>query len=314
MSTPARVTIVEVGPRDGFQMEKAFIPTDLKVEVIDLLSAAGLTRIEATSFVSPKVIPQMADAAEVMSRIARQPGARYAALVPNAKGAERAIAAGADELEVVIVASESYNRRNVGMSVDESLAATRAIAESARVAGLPVQVVIGCSFGCPLEGPVPEAQVERVARAVAGLGIGRVSLADSIGVANPAQVKRLVGRIREALPETTLSLHIHNTRGLGLANVVAGFEAGIDTFDAGLGGLGGCPIFPGATGNVATEDVVNLFEEMGVPTGVDLSRVREASRRIQEFLGRPLPSYILRVGTRAELYGRPLDNRPSGQQ
>jgi len=314
MTTPARVTIVEVGPRDGFQMEKAFIPTDLKVEAIDLLSAAGLTRIEATSFVSPKVIPQMADAAEVMSRIARRPGARYSALVPNVKGAERAIAAGADELEVVIVASESYNRRNVGMSVDESLAATRAIAEAARAAGLPVQVVIGCSFGCPLEGPVPEAQVERVARAVAGLGIGRISLADSIGVANPAQVKRLVGRIREALPETALSLHIHNTRGLGLANVVAGFEAGIDTFDAGLGGLGGCPIFPGATGNVATEDVVNLFEEMGVPTGVDLSRVREASRRIQEFLGRPLPSYILRVGTRAELYARPLDNRPSGQQ
>lgn len=314
MSAPTRVTIVEVGPRDGFQMEKAFIPTDLKVEVIDLLSAAGLTRIEATSFVSPKAIPQMADAAEVMSGIARRPGTRYAALVPNAKGAERAIAARADELEVVIVASESYNRRNVGMSVDESLAATRTIAESARAAGLPVQVVIGCSFGCPIEGPVPETQVERIGRAVAALGIGRVSLADSIGVANPVQVKRLVGRIREALPEAALSLHIHNTRGLGLANVVAGFEAGIDTFDAGLGGLGGCPVFPGATGNVATEDVVNLFEEMGVGTGVDLGKVREASRKVQDFLGRSLPSYILRVGTRAELYSRPLDNRPSGQQ
>lgn len=303
MSAPERVTIVEVGPRDGFQMEKTFIPTDLKVEVIDLLSAAGLTRIEATSFVSPKVIPQMADAAEVMSRIARRPGTHYTALVPNLKGAERALAAGADELELVIVASESYNRRNVGMSVDESLEAARAIAATAKAAGRPVQVVIGCSFGCPIEGPVPEAQVERIAIAVAEMRIGRISLADSIGVANPTQVRRLVGRIRETLPHVALSLHIHNTRGLGIANVLAGFEAGVDTFDAGLGGLGGCPIFPGATGNVATEDVVNLFEEMGVPTGIDLGKVREASRKVQDFLGRALPSYILRVGTRAELYG-----------
>jgi len=229
----------------------------------------------------------------------------------------------------VIVASESYNRKNVGMAVDESIASARDIVEAARATGIPVQVVIGCSFGCPLEGPVPEAQVERIARAVAGLGIGRLSLADSIGVANPAQVRRLVERVRKALPALPLSLHIHNTRGLGIANVLAGFEAGIDAFDAGLGGLGGCPIFPGATGNVATEDVVNLFEEMGVPTGIDLRKVREASRRIQEFLGRPLPSYVLRVGTRSELYGSQesstgptgtpssataLDNRPFGEQ
>jgi hydroxymethylglutaryl-CoA lyase len=226
------------------------------------------------------------------------------ALVPNLKGATHAIAARVDALEVVIVASESYNRKNVGMSVDASLAVTRDIVDAAKAAGVPVQVVIGCSFGCPLEGPVPEAQVERIARAAAAMGVERLSLADSIGIANPRQVRRLVERIRRALPDQALSLHIHNTRGLGLANVLVGFEAGIDTFDAGLGGLGGCPIFPGATGNVATEDVVNLFEEMGVSTGVDLQKVREASRKVQDFLGRPLPSYVLRVGTRAELYAR----------
>ena len=298
------MTIVEVGPRDGFQMEKAFIPTDLKIRVIDLLSDSGLPAIEATSFVNPKVIPQMADAADVMSRIARRAGTVYKALVPNLRGAERAFEAGADALEFVIVASESYNQKNVGMSVDQSIAACAEIAKAAAARSVPLEVVIGCSFGCPIEGPVPEAQVERIARAVAALGISRLSLADSIGSGNPAQVSRLVARTRNALPGMPLSLHLHNTRGLGLANAVAGFQAGIDTFDAGLGGLGGCPIFQGATGNVATEDIVNLFEEMGVSTGVDLDKVREASRLVQHFLDRPLPSSILRVGTTSELYAK----------
>lgn len=287
-------------------MEKTFIPTDLKVEVIDLLSDAGIPVIEATSFVNPKVIPQMADAALVMSRVKRHSGTRYIALVPNLKGALHAMDARVDALEVVIVASESYNKKNVGMSVDESIAATKGIVDAAneRNPRVPVQVVIGCSFGCPLEGPVPEEQVERIARAVATMRIERLSLADSIGVANPKQVRSLVSRIRAALPDQPLSLHIHNTRGLGLANVAAGFDAGIDTFDTGLGGLGGCPIFPGATGNVATEDVVNLFEEMGVSTGIDLGKVRTASHLMQTFLNRQLPSYILRVGTRAELFAK----------
>jgi len=302
--TPQSVTIVEVGPRDGFQMEKAFIPTDLKVRVVDLLSDAGLRSIEVTSFVNPKVIPQMADATEVMTRISRRPGAIYKALVPNLKGAERALDARADALELVIVASESYNRKNVGMSVDQSIAACAEIAKTARARSTPLEVVIGTSFGCPIEGPVPEAQVERIARAVAAFGVARLSLADSIGSGNPAQVTRLAARIKNALPAMPLSLHLHNTRGLGLANAVAGFQAGIDTFDAGLGGLGGCPIFPGATGNVATEDMVNLFEEMGVSTGVDLDKVREASRLMQQFLDRPLPSYILRVGTAPELFAK----------
>lgn len=302
--TPQSVSIVEVGPRDGFQVEKAFIPTDLKIRVIDLLSEAGLKTIEATSFVNPKVIPQMADADEVMGRISRRPGTNYKVLVPNLKGAERAIAAKADALELVIVASESFNRKNVGMSVDQSIAACAEIAAAAATHSVPLEVVIGTSFGCPIEGPVPEAQVARIARAVAAFGISRLSLADSIGAGNPNQVSRLVARIRTALPAMPLSLHLHNTRGLGLANALAGFEAGIDTFDSGLGGLGGCPVFPGATGNVATEDMVNLFEEMGVSTGVNLDKVREASRLMQQFLDRPLPSYILRVGTTAELFAK----------
>jgi len=302
--TPQSVSIVEVGPRDGFQVEKAFIPTDLKIRVIDLLSDAGLKTIEATSFVNPKVIPQMADADEVMGRISRRPGTNYKVLVPNLKGAERAIAAKADALELVIVASESFNRKNVGMSVDQSIAACAEIAAAAATHSVPLEVVIGTSFGCPIEGPVPEAQVARIARAVAAFGISRLSLADSIGAGNPNQVSRLVARIRTALPAMPLSLHLHNTRGLGLANALAGFEAGIDTFDSGLGGLGGCPVFPGATGNVATEDMVNLFEEMGVSTGVNLDKVREASRLMQQFLDRPLPSYILRVGTTAELFAK----------
>ena len=301
---PQSVSIVEVGPRDGFQVEKSFIPTELKVRVVDLLSEAGLKTIEATSFVNPKVVPQMADADEVMSRISRRPGTTYKVLVPNLKGAERAIAANADGLELVIVASESFNRKNVGMSVDQSIAACAEIAALAATRSVPFEVVIGTSFGCPIEGPVPEAQVERIARAVAAFGISRLSLADSIGAGNPNQVARLVGRIRAALPVMPLSLHLHNTRGLGLANALAGFQAGIDTFDSGLGGLGGCPVFQGATGNVATEDMVNLFEEMGVKTGVNLDKVREASRLMQQFLDRPLPSYILRVGTTAELFAK----------
>ena len=304
MSLPRRVTIVEVGPRDGFQMEKLILPTDLKVGVIDLLSRAGLPKIEATSFVSPKLIPQMADAADVMALIKRRPGTVYSVLVPNVKGAERAAAARADSIRLVICATETYNQRNVGMSVAESLAALRGILEVARPAGIPVEVVIGLSFGCPFEGQVPEERVVELAKQVAGIGVREISAADSIGIANPAQVRRLCERLQRALPAVRFSLHIHNTRGLGLANALAALETGIDTFDSGLGGLGGCPVFEGATGNIPTEDLVNMCEEMGIDTGVSLALVREASRRVQEFLGRALPSHVLRVGTRQELYHR----------
>ena len=301
---PKRVTVVEVGPRDGFQMEKTLLPSALKVEVIDLLTRAGIRKIEATSFVNPKVVPQMADAAEVMTRIRRAPDALYSVLVPNVKGAARAVEARANAIRLVVCATETYNQRNVGMSVAESMALVPAIVETARPAGIPVEVVIGVSFGCPFEGPVAEDRVVDLAKQAAAMGIREISIADSIGIANPAQVRRLVERLRRELPQIGFSLHLHDTRGLGLANALAGMEAGIDTFDSGLGGLGGCPIFPGATGNIATEDLVNMCEEMGVETGVDLGPVREASRRVQESLGRPLPSRVLAVGTREELYRR----------
>lgn len=299
---PERVAIVEVGPRDGFQMEKTFLPTDLKVEVIDLLTKAGLAKIEATSFVSPTVIPQMADAPEVMARIRRARGTVYSVLVPNVKGAERAVAAKADGIRLVVCATEAYNQRNVGMSVAESMALIPAI--KAAAGAIPVEVVIGLSFGCPLEGAVPEDRVVGLARRIAGMGIPEISIADSIGIAHPVQVRAMVERLGRELPGLQFSLHIHDTRGLGLVNALAAMEAGIDTFDSGLGGLGGCPVFPGATGNIATEDLVNMCAEMGIETGVDLVPVREASRRIAEFLGRALPSRVLAVGTREELYRR----------
>jgi len=301
---PPRVTIVEVGPRDGFQMEKAFIPTTLKIETIDQLARAGLRKIEATSFVKAKMIPQMADAAAVMAGIERRPATAYTALVPNLKGAERAVAARADGVRLVVCATETYNQRNVGMSVRRSLDASAEI--QAYLAGERVayEVVIGLAFGCPFEGEVPLARVLELAREVAGQGVREISVADSVGLAQPLHVRRVVEALREALPTVAFSLHIHNTRGLGLANVLAALQAGIDTFDSALGGLGGCPIFPGATGNIPTEDLVNLCEEMGIATGVAIESVRGASRRIQEFLGRSLPGHVLRVDTRPELLAR----------
>lgn len=301
---PARVTVVEVGPRDGFQMERAFIPTELKVDVIDRLSSSGLRKIEATSFVSLKVIPQMADAGEVMARIHRPPGVVMSALVPNLEGAERALAARVDGIRLVVCASETYNRRNVGMSVAESMVALAGVLEVGRAGGVPVEAVIALAFGCPFEGAVPEDRVVSLAREMRHMGIGEISVADSVGLAHPLQVRRLCDRLLSELGDTHLSLHIHDTRGLGLANTLAGLQSGIDTFDAGLGGLGGCPIFTGATGNVPTEDLVNMCEEMGIATGVDLVRVREASRTLQGFLDRALPSRVLAVGTREELYAR----------
>jgi hydroxymethylglutaryl-CoA lyase len=304
MALPEHVRVVEVGPRDGFQMERAFIPTDLKVEVIDLLASAGLPKIEATSFVSPRIVPQMADAAEVMARVRRPPGVALSVLVPNLKGAERAVLARADGMRLVVCATETYNRRNVGLSVAESIAQVAEISDLGARAGVSVEAVIGLAFGCPFEGEVPEDRVLGLAREVRDRGVREISLADSVGLANPARVRRMAERALAEMPDVRFSLHIHDTRGLGLANALAGLQAGIDAFDTGLGGLGGCPLFTGATGNIATEDFVNMCEEMGISTGVDLGRVREASARVQAFLGRPLPSRVLAVGTRAELYAR----------
>ena len=302
MAYPSKVSVVEVGPRDGFQMEKAIIPTETKVTIIDALARAGLKKIETTSFVNPNVIPQMRDAEEVMARITRRSGVTYAALVPNLRGAERALAAQVNAIRLVICATDSYNQRNARRSTAELVEECRRIVELGAEAGVPVEVVIGVAFGCPLEGAVEEAAVLRLAGQVVEFGIAELSLADSLGLANPAQVRRMVRRAQDEFPATKLSLHIHNTRGLGLANVLAALEEGIDTFDSALGGLGGCPVVPNATGNIATEDLVNMLTEMGIETGVDIEGVATASRIAQDFLGRKLPSYVLSAGTREGLY------------
>jgi hydroxymethylglutaryl-CoA lyase len=282
-------------------MERVFIPTALKVSTIDAIVAAGVRKLEVTSFVSPKVIPQMADAAEVMAGMKASTGLVRVALVPNTKGAERAVAAGADVVKQVICITETYNQRNVVMSEADSLAALRDIQRA--VSGRAVvEVVVALAFGCPLEGAVSEDRVVQFVATLAEAGIQEISIADSIGVAHPRQVASMMRRLQREYPDRRFSLHLHDTRGLGLVNVLAALGEGIRIFDASIGGLGGCPVVPGATGNVATEDLVNLCEEMGLSTGIDVERLMDATRPIQAFLGRALPSRVLTSGTRSRAY------------
>ena len=283
-------------------MEKAFIPTESKIAIINTMARSGVPKIEATSFVSPKAIPQMRDAQEVMEGIERRPGTAYTALVPNLKGAQLAIDAGVDAMRVVICSSEAYNQRNVHMSVAESLKTCDEILQAGRTGSTAVEAVVALAFGCPLEGDIAEEKVVELTRRLAEMGCREISIADSAGLANPAQVRRLMRRLVREFPDIHFSMHIHNTRGLGLANVVAGLEEGIDAFDSSLGGLGGCPVVPGATGNIPTEDLVNMLEEMGVETGVDVEGVMVASRVAEEVLERTLPSYVMAAGTRQQLY------------
>ena len=311
MSIPGKVTVVEVGPRDGFQMEDTFIPTEIKIRVINTVAAAGVPKIEATSFVNPKVIPQMSDASQVLQGIKRRPGVVYTGLVPNLRGALRAIEAGVDAMRVVVCASEAYNQRNVRMSVDESLKSSEEIWEAGQSGGTPVEGAIGLAFGCPLEGDISENRVVDLAKRLAAMGYREISIADTVGMANPTQVGQRIRRLREELSEVHFSLHIHNTRGLGLANVLAGLQEGIDTFDSSVGGLGGCPVVPNGTGNIPTEDLVNMLHEMGIETGIEIEGVLAAARIMQEFLKRPLPSYILAAGTREQVYQRSRRYEPA---
>lgn len=301
MNLPERITVVEVGPRDGFQMEKTFLPTELKVRTLETLSAAGLPEIEATSFVHPAKIPQMADAAAVLAQTQRRAGTLLTVLVPNRRGAERALAANIDGLRLVVCCTETYNQRNVGLSVDESMAQLEEIAALATAVGVPTEIALGAACGCPFEGEVPVKRVLDLARRAARIPVRRIAIADSAGLGHPRQIENLVKRCQDAVPTTELALHLHDTRGLGLANALAGMMAGITVLDSSLGGLGGCPVMPGATGNIATEDLINLCHEMGIATGVDLDLVRTASRAVQTFLGRKLESHVLAAGTRAEL-------------
>ena len=302
MVQASKVTIVEVGPRDGFQMEKAFIPTESKIAIINTVARSGVPKIEAASFASPKAIPQMRDAQAVMEGIERRPGTAYTALVPNLKGAQRAFSAGVDAIRVVICSSEAYNQRNVHMSVAESLKTCEEILQAGRAGSTAVEAVVALAFGCPLEGDIAEEKVVELTRRLAEMGYREISIADSAGLANPAQIQCLMRRLVREFPDVHFSMHIHNTRGLGLANVLAALEEGIDAFDSSLGGLGGCPVVPGARGNIPTEDLVNMFEEMGIKTGVDVEGVMVASRVAQDVLERTLPSYVLAAGTRQQLY------------
>jgi hydroxymethylglutaryl-CoA lyase len=302
-----RVFIHDVVARDGFQIEPAWIPTERKIEIIDLLSQTGVAKIEATSFVSPKAVPNLRDAAEVMAGIHRNPGVTYVALVPNARGAERALAANVDEVVLVVSASETHNRANVRRSVAESFAGFREVFAVLRGSATGVTGAIATAFGCPFEGVVAESQVlECVARYV-DLGVAGVTFGDTTGVANPTQVDRLVRAVTKRFIDLPLTLHFHNTRGMGLANVVAGLSAGVARFEGCLGGLGGCPFAPGATGNVCTEDVVHMLGCMGYDTGVDLDRLLAASRRLGEVVGHELPGQVVKAGKASDVHPAPVE-------
>jgi len=295
---PASVRIREVGPRDGFQNEPETIATADKVRLIDMLSATGLRRIEVTSFVRPDVIPQLSDAAEVLSGVERRDGVSFSVLIPNPRGLERALELRDrfDEVSVFLSASETHNQHNVNRSVEESLNGLELTLEGAREAGLRCEGVIATSFGCPYEGAVTPERVFEIAERLVAAGCAEVGFGDTTGMANPRQVHEFFAAAGERLAGVELTAHFHNTRGQGLANVVAALEEGITSFESSFGELGGCPVPPGSTGNVSTEDVVSMLNEMGVRTGVDLPALIEASRAAQEVLGRPLGAHVLRAG------------------
>jgi hydroxymethylglutaryl-CoA lyase len=299
MILPVSIYLTEVGPRDGLQSVGATIATDDKVELIDALARSGLRRIEATSFVHPRLVPSMADAEAVMERIERLPGVRYMALVPNVRGAERAIAAHADELNVVLSVTETFNQRNLNMSVEDSINAYGAVSAVARAAGIPAEVGLSVVFGCPYEGEVQPQQVFEVVDRLLDVGAEEILFADTIGIANPRQVQSLVEALLARWPSLTIGLHFHDTRGLGLANVLAGLQAGVSRFDASAGGIGACPFAPGATGNICTEDTVYMLHAMGVDTGVDLEALIGAAALIPGMVGREVPSRMLRLRTGA---------------
>ena len=297
---PRQISVREVGPRDGLQNEQP-VPTQAKIELIDLLSGTGVRRIEAVSFVRPDAIPQMADADEVWRGIDRAASVRYSALVPNLRGAARALDAGLTEIEAVVSASDTHNRKNVNRSTAESLDDIAQIIELAHDRGATCQVIVSTAWGCPYEGDVPVERVVAVASRAVADGADTMSFGDTTGMATPGRVQRLVGEFRSANPETSLNLHFHNTRGTGLANVLAALQLGVADFDASVGGLGGCPYAPGATGNIATEELVHMVEDMGVDTGIDLAAMIDAAAAAEQIIGRELPSQVLRAGPRSRV-------------
>lgn len=295
MKLPSRVRLVDVGPRDGLQNEKGSVPTDVKVALIDMLSDAGFPAIEATAFVSPKWVPQMADAADVMARIARKPGVRYPVLTPNLKGFEAALAARADEVAVFVAASETFSRKNINCSIAESLARAQPVFDAAKANGVRVRGYISCVLGCPYEGEIDPRKVAEVAGVLYAMGAYEISLGDTIGTGTAGKTQGLVRHVGEHVPVAALAGHFHDTYGQALANVYAALELGVATFDCSVAGLGGCPYAKGATGNVASEDVLYLMQGLCIDTGVDMTKLRRAGRYISDFLGRPPVSRVARA-------------------
>jgi hydroxymethylglutaryl-CoA lyase len=307
---PSVISLREVGPRDGLQNEDP-VPTGAKVALIEALSSTGVSRIEAVSFVHPRAIPQMADADEVWRQIRRAGSVRYSALVPNPRGAQRALDAGFTELEAVVSASDTHNRKNLNRSTAETLGSVAEIIDTAHQRGASCQVIVSTAWGCPYEGDVPPERVLEVAGRAIADGADSASFGDTTGMATPGRVRRLVGDFRSRHPDVALNLHFHNTRGTGMANVLAALELGVADFDASVGGLGGCPYAPGATGNIATEELVHMVEDMGVATGIDLDRLIGTAAEAERIVGHTLPSQVLRAGPRTRTI--PADGRSAAR-
>ena len=302
-----RIYMQEVGTRDGLQMEQAFVPTEDKIALVNALSAAGLAKIEVTSFTSPTAIPALRDAEIVMREIERRPGVVYTALVPNMRGAERAIESKTDELNLVMSASETHNLANLRMTREQSFTSLAQVVTLAHEANVEVNVSLSCVFGCPMEGDVAEAEVFGLVQRFADLGVGGITLCDTTGMAYPSQVAHTTAAARARWPGMDFTLHFHNTRGMGLANVLAAIDAGADRFDASLGGLGGCPYAPGASGNVCSEEIVHALQLMGFDTGVDLPALIAAAERLPGLIGHDIPSQIVKAGQRLHLHPVPAD-------
>ena len=301
-SYPQKVTVTDVGPRDGLQIEPEFIPTEIKIELINGLIDAGVPQIEFSSFMSPRAVPQLADAEQVLAGLDRSKGTVLIALIANAKGAERAAAAGVDEICVVLSASESHNHKNVNRSIEDSLQGFENVMQIANEAKIPVSGAMGTAFGCPFEGDVAIEQVGTIAQRYRDLGMVSVGLGDTTGMATPTLVRATCRYLQKHVPELPVTLHFHNTRGIGLVNVIAGLDEGITSFESSFAGLGGCPFAPGATGNICTEDLVNLLHEMNIETGIDLAKLCAVARRVEEVVGRDLPGQVMKAGPRLQLH------------
>jgi hydroxymethylglutaryl-CoA lyase len=301
---PKRIVISEVGPRDGLQIEQCILPTEQKAALIDMLAETGLARIEVTGFVHPKVIPQFADAEALLAQLHRRPDIRYAAFVQNAKGAERALAAGIDDLKSGVATSDSFNELNIRMTTAQGMRALEEIAAVAMGTNTRLVGVVATAFGCPYEGPVPPARVRQLFGQLAELGATLIYLADTTGMANPAQIKATIRDLQQHWPQARIGLHLHNTRGIGIANALAGLECGIADFESSIGGLGGCPFAPRAAGNICTEDFVHMASAMGIETGIDLDRLIGVAQAAERMLGRTLPGMVMKAGKSADRHAK----------